>query len=238
VEVLTPNIKTRDMINEWYYFARDITKDPLYANLTKVLMKYDHRNIPSSGLETQYKRLGGNLYTHLIKVGAGTASYLPAGHENDELFEPGNATNSGSFDQLTGDYDRYVTQLLWFLAGYTLAPCATAVPTCTGLPVVDSLNHITGVNYVSTAIGQVGILKSEVYLAPDKLAFSSPFETKDYVAKVTDLSGHVLASKSGKGVIYYEFNQAQFRSGVYLLSVKVGKAKPVVQRYAFMPAGR
>jgi hypothetical protein len=233
VEVLSPNIKTRDMVNEWYWFRRNIMTDPLYANLTTTLLKYDPRNLdPLKVLGTEYHRLGGNLYTHLIKVGAGIASYIPAGHDNTELFEA-----TGSFDQGTGDYDRYLTQMLWFLAGYTLEPCATATITCTGLPLVDSLNQIKG-TYVPTAIGQTGILKSKVYVAPEKMAFSSPFEAKDYEAKVTDLSGHVLASKSGKGVIYYEFNQAQFRSGVYLLSVKVGKAQPVVQRYAFMPAGR
>ncbi len=223
-EVLAANIPTRGMKNEWYRFGRDISRDAAYKDKVTMLLKYDPRPLGTDALPDQNKRKGGNLYTYLYQVGKGTTSYIPAGHENDELLDP-----TTGFDGGSGDFDRYVAQSLFYLAGYKTGICDAS---CNGLPVVDTKNRLTGTNYISSGI--IGPMKADLFFDPVKLAFSSPFNRK-YEATVTDMAGRVLFMKQGTGKTYQEFPASQLKSGVYFLSVKIGSAKVKVKRYAFLP---
>ncbi len=127
-------VPTRMMRNECYRFGRQIADDPAFKDKVTILLKFDPRSLSEAELETQYRRKGGNLYSYLYKVGAGMTSYIYAGHENDELLDP----NTG-FDGGVGDFDRYVAQTLFFLAGYDTTACDNS---CNGLPVINAQNHL------------------------------------------------------------------------------------------------
>jgi hypothetical protein len=218
-EVLAQNVKTRMMKNEWYKFGRDLTVDAKYKPLVTPLLKYDPRNL-GSALDPQYRYKGGNLYTFLLKIGQGKASYIPAGHENDELLLPGT-----SFDGGTGDYDRYLAQSLFYLAGYKTEVCAGTA--CNGLPIV----------------GTDDIMSSQVYdgttalFDAHKMGFTSLFDRK-YEAKLTDVRGRTVQSKSGFGRVSHEFEPSSLKAGIYFMSVKIGSAPAKIQRYAYTPAAR
>ncbi|MDB5105092.1 MAG: hypothetical protein JWP91_2781 [Fibrobacteres bacterium] len=216
-EKLATNVKTRQMKNEWYQFGRNLTTDVKYKSLVTPLLKYDPRNL-GDALPAQYRYAGGNLYTFLLQVGQGKVSYVPAGHEDDELTLPGT-----TFDGGTGDYDRYVAQTLFYLAGYKTEVCAGTV--CNGLPIVDTKDQLTGQTYQSTT----------ALFDPDKPAFTSLFDKK-YEAKVTDVSGRIVDVKRGFGRVTYEFDRSKLKAGIYFLSVKIGSAPAKVRRYAFAPA--
>jgi len=223
-------VKGREMLNEWYQFNRQIADDAAYKDLVTMLLKYDGSKTQDQ-LPVQYQRKGGNMYTWIMKMGKAMGSYIPAGHTNDELMDP-----SSGFDGGSGDYDRYMGQLLWFLAGYDVEVCGAS--NCAGLPIVDSLNHLTGEKITTTGIVPSEAVKSQLNLIDGKVAFYSPFRNKTYEAKVIDMHGRVVASKTGKGEVYHEFDPSKFRTGVYFLSVKVGSSKPMIKRYAFMPGTR
>lgn len=223
-EVFADNVPTRLMKNEWYQFGRDISRDPAYKDNVTILLKYD-ANAGTVDLPAQNKRKGGNLYTYLYKIGKGITSYIPAGHENDELLDP-----TTGFDGGAGDFDRYIAQTLFFQAGYKSGVCDAS---CNGLPIVDAKNHLTGQTVGSTATHQFIALKKDLFFEPNKVAFSIPSKAK-WEARVTDMSGHQLFSKSGRGQVYYDFDGTGFKTGVYFLSVKIGNAKPQIHRYAFL----
>jgi hypothetical protein len=208
-EVLAPNVRTRLMKNEWYRFGRDISRDAAYSGKVTILLKYDPRNL-GDALPTQYRRAGGNLYTYLYKVGNGTTSYIPAGHENDELLSSGT-----SFDGVTGDYERYVAQTLFFLAGYNTSVCNAA---CNGLPIVDANNRLTGQVHNTTGI----------FL--ERMGFTSTAKGK-FEAVVTDVSGREVARKTGTGGIRHEFDTSRLSQGIYLLRLKAGTSSPVIRKY-------
>jgi hypothetical protein len=221
-EVLAQNVPTRKMRNEWYKFGRQIADDPAYKDKVTILLKYDPRNL-GSALETQYRRKGGNMFTYLYKVGAGLTSYMPPGHENDELLDP----NTG-FDGGSGDFDRYVGQLLFFLAGYNTTACDAS---CNGLPLLNAQNQITG-TYQPTLIEnpKAVFAASKIVFGSRNPTFSSPFQGK-YEARLLDTRGRVVESKRGEGVAYHEFNTRGLLPGVYVLSVKVGNRPAQSKRY-------
>ena len=213
-EILTAGIKTRQMKNEWYQFGRNLPEDPTYKSLTQALLKYDPRAL-GTDLPATYRYKGGNVFAFILKIGAGQAAYLPPGHEDDELTLPGT-----TFDGGTGDYDRFVGQTLFYLAGYKTEVCGGAV-NCDGLPIVTANDLLTGTYYkASTAI-----------LDPYKLAFVSNFNKK-YTATVSDIRGKTVAVKNGFGRGTFEFDQSNLKAGIYFLSVKIGNAPAKVQRYA------
>lgn len=221
VEQYATDVPTRPMKNEWYRFGRDISKDATYGPRTTILLKYDPREL-GTALDPQFRRKGGNLYTYLFKVGAGTTSYIPAGHTNDELLDPGTGFDGGA-----GDYDRYVAQTLFFLAGYTSMACDAS---CSGLPIVDAKNRLTGQTVGIMPGGRIAVVK-DVAFESNKMAFSNQGRAR-YVAKVSDITGKVLLRKVGQGAIYHEFDQSSLKPGVYFMSVKIGSAAAKVKRYA------
>jgi hypothetical protein len=205
-EVLKTGVKTRMMVNEWYKFGRNLVTDEKYKNLVTPLLKYDPRGL-GDALPPEYRYPGGNMYTFLLTIGRGTASYIPAGHQNDELMEAGTTFEGDK----TGDFYRYYAQTLFFLAGYKQESCATAA--CDGLQIVSAANQLTGqVYHASTAL-----------FDPNHPAFTSLFDKK-YEARLTDVSGRLFQARSGSGKGTFEFDNSKLRSGIYFLSVKIGKA--------------
>lgn len=221
-KLTTTAVPIRQMKNEWYKFGRQIADDAAYKDKVTILLKYDPRDL-GSALETQYRRKGGNMFTYLYKVGAGLTSYIPPGHENDELLD----ANTG-FDGGSGDYDRYVAQSLFFLAGYNSIACDAS---CNGLPLVDAQNQIIGTYQPSLIKNPNAVFAAnELYFDAKKPIFSSPFQDR-YEARLMDTRGRVLESKQGTGDVYHEFNTQGLESGVYVLSVKVGSQAAKVKRY-------
>lgn len=225
-EQVATGINGREMKNEWYQFNRQIADDPAYKPLVTMLLKYDGTKTGGQ-LPTQYIRKGGNMYTWVMKAKQGLISYIPAGHDNTELLD---ATQG--FDGGSGDYDRYMGQLMMFLAGYTPEVCAGA--NCAGLPMVDSLNRLTGTTVTIRGFAPSEVVKSELNFTDKKIAFYTPYEGKKFEAKVVDMHGRVVAVKTGKGEGFFEFDQSKFKHGVYVLSVKVGSLQPKFKRYAFL----
>jgi hypothetical protein len=130
--ILAPNVPVRNMKYRIYEFGRDITQDPAYKDKVTLLLKHDERVLPN--LNSQFKRPGGGVHSYLYRVGKGMTAYIPAGHADDEIMNP-----ETGFDGGVGDFDRYVAQLLFFLAGYDRKPCDS---TCLSLPIVDGREHI------------------------------------------------------------------------------------------------
>lgn len=228
--VTTTPVPTRRMMNEWYRFGRDISRDAAYSSRVTTLLKYDPRALGTSELDPEYKRRGGNLYTYLYKVGAGMTSFIPAGHENDELLAP-----TTGFDGGVGDFDRYVAQTLFFLAGYNQTTCDVS---CNGLAIADTSNLLTGDKYVATSVGGKAIaIHQDLTFNSTKLGFSSTFEKK-YNAKVTDLHGRVIFHMTGKGRVNHEFDTSKLKPGVYFLTVQIGSAPAQARRYALLPTSR
>jgi hypothetical protein len=231
-EVLTPTpVATRRMLNEWYFFDRDISRDAAFKDKVTILLKYDPRGLAEPELGSLYKRKGGNLYTYLYQVGAGLTSYLPAGHANDELLD----ANTG-FDGGTGDYDRYVAQTLFYLAGYDQTDCDAS---CNGLPLVDSRGMLTGRvpdGISGKASGRTVAMHPELVLDAARIAFTSTFDGP-YEARVTDMRGRLLDRKRGAGETTYAFDEGALEPGVYFLSVKVG-AHMRTRRYARFTGSR
>lgn len=213
-EVIESNVKTRRMLNEWYKFARDLTSDAAYAPRTTPLLKYDPRDL-TGPLEAQYRYKGGNLYTFLLKIGNGQVSYVPAGHSNDELMAAG-----ATFDGGTGDYDRYVAQSLFYLAGYKPPEVCANNPSCNGLPIVSPTLMLTGETYT----GGTAIFHG------DRMAFTSIFD-EPYEAKLTDVSGRVAAVKRGTGKAEVAFDESSLKAGIYFMSVKIGKSPSKMRRF-------
>lgn len=211
-EVIEAGVKTRKMLNEWYKFARNLTTDATYAPRVTPLLKYDPRDL-TGALEAQYRYKGGNLYTFLLKVGNGLASYIPAGHSNDELMAAGT-----TFDGGTGDHDRYIAQSLFFLAGYKTEACAGTA--CNGLPIVNAQNQLTGETYTGPS----------AILDPNRMAFTSlsgePFE-----AKLSDVTGKVVAVERGAGKDRFAFDEASLKAGIYYMTVKTASSAAKTRRY-------
>ena len=159
-EIITENIPYRRMQNEWYKFGRDISTDPEFKEKVTILLKYDPRDLDEEALSPEYHRKGGNLYTYIYKIGKSLTSYVPAGHDNNELLNP----DKPSFDGGTGDYDRYIINILYFLAGYKAEPCDAE---CEGLQIVTNDFLLTGATYTSGPCadakacntGQAGVCK-------------------------------------------------------------------------------
>ena len=215
------NTNVRKMKNEWYRFGRNLMADSKYAALTTCLMRYDPTAIGAGDLPAQYKYAGGNLFAWMLKVGAGRYLYVPPGHANDEL------TTGDSFDGGTGDYERFFAQSLFYLAGYDSVACEGTA--CNGLPIVDAQSHLTGKVCGAECASPVSLnFESD-------MAFQN-MSGKSYTAKLSDVNGRLVATKTGKGVETVRFDQANLRSGVYFLSVKVGNQAPVVKRYMVSPS--
>lgn len=220
-EVMANNVPTRNMLNEWYEFGRDISRDPAFASKVTILLKYDGRVPQADGsLPAQYYRKGGNLFTYLYKVGAGMTSFAPPGHDPDEVTNP-----TGTFDGGTGDLDRYVMALLYYLAGYTSTPCDAG---CNGLPLVDSADQYKGVAYQAST----GII-----LDGRSPKFFADAGNSTYEALLTDIRGRVVERKTGTGRIQYEFNPSRYGAGVYFLRLRVGHHAPQLKRYVVAPQG-
>lgn len=230
-EVLsTSAVPTRKMMNEWYRFGRDISRDATFKDKVTILLKYDGRALTDNELDATYKRKGGNMYTYLYKVGAGMTSYIPAGHENDELLSA-----STGFDGGVGDFDRYVAQTLFFLAGYTQTACDAS---CNGLRVVNADNMLTGEVYTGggTSTGpKIVAIHPELNFNTSAMGFSSTIEKK-YIATVLDIRGHVVSQMSGVGKVSHDYTQDHFKPGVYLLKVQIGNLAPQTKRYVITPA--
>ena len=213
--------KTRQIRNQLFRFARNLPEDPVYKSLVTPLLKFDATNLRPD-LESSYIFKGGNMFTFILKVGNGKASYIPSGHSDDELNIPlfGNGFSNPytTFDGGVGDFDRYVAQTLFFLAGYKKEPCDRT--NCNGLPIVGLNDSLTGNFYqTSTAI-----------LDPNKMAFVSNFNKK-YVAEVSDVMGRLVDVKKGFGRGTVAFDQGKLRPGIYFMSVTIGSAPARIQRY-------
>ncbi len=213
-------VPIRLMLNEWYRFGRDLLNDPTYGPLTTCFMRYDPIAISVDDLGNQFKYVGGNPYAWMVKVGAGKAMYIPAGHGKSEL------TEGSSFDGGSGDLVRFLAQSLFFLAGYDSTVCGTS--DCVGVPVVDDKTRLTGKICDAGCSGSVSINFENV------VGFQN-MSGKAYLARLTDVSGRLIATKTGKGIETIHFEKSTLNPGVYFLSVKVGKAAPVVHRYLVSP---
>ncbi len=211
-EVLATGVKTRLMKNEWYQYPVNILADRRFQGKVTSLLKFDARNL-GDAFPAQYRYAGGNAFSFLLRVGAGIAGYIQSGHSDDELTARGT-----SFDGGTGDFDRYVAQMLFFLAGYATAPCMGAE--CDGLAIVSADGMLTG-----RVLERGGSLAE-----PGRLGFTTTSD-ESYEAKLADVRGRILSRKSGVGRIEYEFDRTGLRAGVYFLSVKIGKAPAKVRRY-------
>ncbi len=218
-ELMANNIPVRNMLNEWYEFGRDISRDPAFAPKVTILLKYDGRvPLADGSLPQQYIRKGGNMFTYLYKVGAGMTSYAPPGHDYDETTNP-----TGTFDGGTGDLDRYTMALLYYLAGYTSSACDAA---CKGMPLVDSANQYKGQAYEPVT----GII-----LDDKSPKFFADAGGKPYEAVMTDVHGRVVERKAGIGLVDHEFKISGYRPGVYFLRLRVGNHAPQIKRYVVAP---
>lgn len=220
-ELLADNVPTRMMKNEWYRFGRDISRDAAYKDRTTILLKYDARQLGLDVLAEQYRRKGGNMYTYLFQVGKGMTSYIPAGHENDELLDP-----STGFDGGAQDYDRYVAQTLFFLAGYATSVCDAS---CKGLPIVTAQNRLTGLAYTGDPTSAAAPVRPEIHLDPVRPAFSTP-HAGPYRAVLTDMAGRVRGERSGRGLAYHAFETRDLEPGLYVLTLEAG-SRTLSRRY-------
>lgn len=125
----------RRMQHEYYRWKRDLEADSATKDRITVLLRRDSREAYRS-VGLQYIKPVGDAHTYLFRVGKAMTSYFPAGHMMDELRGYPN-----SFDRGEGDLERYLGQLLFFLAGYDRAPCDAA---CEGLPLVDAKDRLAG----------------------------------------------------------------------------------------------
>lgn len=214
-------VPIRMMKNEWYRFGRDLLNDPTYGPLTTCFMRYDPAAIGAGDLPNEFKYVGGNPYLWMVKVGAGKAMYLPAGHDNSEM------TTGDSFDGGSGDLERFFAQSLFFLAGYDSTVCGAS--DCTGLPIVDDKVHLTGKTCDGACAGSVSLNFDTEF------GFQS-MSGKSFVARLTDVRGRLIATKTGRGVEAVRFDKSHLGQGVYFLSVKVDKAAPYVRRYLVSPS--
>lgn len=217
-EVIGSAVKTRRMMNEWYWFSRNLTTDPVTKSLVTPLLKYDPRSLESQALQPQYRYKGGNLYTYLLRLGAGKATYIPAGHDNGELMASGT-----SFDGGTGDFDRYLAQTLFFLAGYKTEVCLDR--TCEPLPLVDAQDQIV----------DRSVSAWRLKVAEGRPAFTAA-AGEPYAATLVDLAGRVVAMRKGIGGDEVRFETDGLEPGVYSLRVKVGRGPDQVRR--LVVAGR
>jgi hypothetical protein len=213
------NVFIRPMKNEWYRFQRNLMTDPLTRDRFTCFMLYDPRPISTADLGAQYKFKGGNPYLWMVRIGAGKAVYFPAGHAADEL------TTGRGFDGGIGDLARMYAQLLFFTAGYDSVACGAD---CTGLPVVDKAYHLTG------AICDAACATS-VSLEFDKEFGFKSMSGQPYTARLVDVKGRLMATRSGKAMEYFRFDHSRLKPGLYLMTVKVGKAAPVTRRYLVSP---
>lgn len=213
-------VPIRSMKNEWYRFGRDILNDPTYGPLTTCFLRYDPTAIGTGDLPNEFKYVGGNPYVWMVKVGAGKAMYVPTGHDNSEM------TTGSSFDAGSGDLVRFMAQSLFYLAGYDSAACGSS--DCVGVPVVDANVRLTG------KICDAGCAGSVSLNFDGDFGFKSMSE-KPYVARLTDVRGRLIETKTGKGAEQVRFEKSHLGPGVYFLSVKVGKEAPAVRRYLVSP---
>lgn len=222
-ERFAPGVPTRAMKNEWYRFGRDISRDAAFAGRTTVLLKYDARQLGLDVLAEQYRRKGGNMYTYLFRVGQGMTSYIPAGHENDELLEP-----STGFDGGAGDFNRYVAQTLFFLAGYRVSVCDAS---CDGLPLVDNANRITGTVSVDPLAGIQSLPPERVRLDPARPAFSVRV-AGPVTASLRTVAGAEVARFAGRGPLRHEFAGPRGRPGVLVLRVRAADGTTASRLYS------
>lgn len=191
-------ISTRQVAIEPFRFRRDITRDPAYADRVTVLLKFDAR----TSNESRYNRPGGNLLSYLYRVGAGMTSYMQLGHDNVELLDP-----KSGFDGGVGDFDRFLAQLLFFLAGYDKEPCVQAE--CDGLPLAGPDFQLTGDEYAAPS----------AILFPSRQIFTKPYEGP-YEARVLDVRGRLVLAKSGRGDVERVLDGASLQPGLYFLIAK------------------
>lgn len=208
----------RQMKNEWYRFGRNLITDAATKDRMTCFMRYDPRAISTNDLGAQYKYAGGNPFAWRVKIGAGSAMYLPPGHDNTDL------TTGQSFDGGSGDLERYLAQAMFFQAGYDSVPCTD----CQGLPIADMSYHLTGAKCGVECNG------------PVSLEFGRDFEFKSmsgkpFVAQLLDVNGRLVATKAGRGVETVRFEQANLKPGIYVMKVKVGNEAPVARRYLISP---
>lgn len=228
-EVLT-QAPTRTIKDELHRYGRDISRTAGYQDKVTMLLKYDARNVPETTLPVQYKRKGGNLFSYLYKVGNGMTSYLPSGHDNEDLL-----SSATGFDGGAGDFDRYLGQMLFFLAGYDKTVCDAS---CNGLQLVDADNRLvgkiqgslSGAAFMATT-GLDGMEEVQgMHFSDGRMGFASTFE-ESFRAVLMDVSGKVMAEKSGSGRTYQEFAKTGYKQGIYFLSVRIGQNAVRTKRY-------
>jgi hypothetical protein len=218
--------------DELYRYGRDLSRASGYKEKTTQLLKYDARNVPVATLPADYKRSGGNLFSYLHKVGNGMTAFFPSGHDNADLMDP-----TTGFDGGAGDFDTYVGQLLFFLAGYDRTPCDAG---CNGLEIVDADNRRTGFihgalrgeAFAEAATGLPGADGAGgIRFAEGKPAFAIASD-RPFRAVLRDLAGKVVSEQSGAGPAYREFGMAGLKDGLYFLSVASGREAFRTKRYA------
>lgn len=230
-EVLSPvAVPTRKIRNEWFRFGRDISRDIQFKENVTLLLKGDTRDLNEQSLTADYKRKGGNIYSFLYKVGAGVTSYIPAGHENDELLDP-----KTGFDGGVRDFERYVAQTLFFLAGYHQSSCDSS---CLGLPLVDENNLIVspaiGDSFPTALSSRAFAQRAAIQFKNSTMGFISASEN-GYEVAVLNLQGKIFHRQSGFGRTSYDYPQENLNSGVYFLKVRIGNNPPQIKRYVILP---
>jgi hypothetical protein len=218
-EILRPDAPARLIKTELNMYSRNLLSDALYSPLTTCLLRSDLRSLSLSDLPVRYRYPGGDAHSFILKVGQGRSAYLPFGHDNSEL-----TTGVTSFDGGVGDFERIYAQMLFFLAGYKTEPCGGAVD-CGGLPIVDSLDHLTGEAFGATS------------LAPRGGAWTFPRASEGpWRADLTDVTGRLAATRSGSGKPAPDFGGERLAPGLYFLRLSAGKGPASVHRYLVPPS--
>lgn len=113
-----------------------------------------------------------------------------------------------------------------FLAGYRSEACGGGVD-CAGLPVVYSLDHLTGEVYPPGS----AIFDSR------RSALRSPAEGK-FKVELVDLHGRVLAVRGGWGRAEAAFDRSVLAPGLYFLRVHSGNGPARARPYLVVPPVR
>jgi hypothetical protein len=214
---LSDTIRFRRAICQQFMIGNDFCREDAYRDRCTLLMKMDFTGLD---LPRQFLIPGGNPYSWVHKVGAGVSGYIHGGHQRDEIL------GKTGFDGGVGDWDRYVAQMLFFLAGYRSEPCTAA---CGGLPIVDDRDRLTGERYQSLrALGNPDAERAALRFDPDGYGFRIASGMR-FSAYLTDVSGRIAWSRSGSGPAHLRPPAASFRPGKYVMLLRAPGAAPITR---------
>ena len=221
-EVTVDSVPFREMEGEWNQWGRNIFSDTAYNRDMTILMKYDAREAPNTVIEPQYKITGGNVFAWIHRAGSGKVSFFPPGHDNSELY----STDHYSFDAGTGDLERYLAQLFYFLAGYDTVPCDSS---CDGLQIVSDDDQLTGDVY--DAAVHTGKTRPFLNRFPE-IRFSSSIlyitAKGSYTIELINLMGEQVFSHRAESSAVFDLSG--YQSGVYLVKVTSDSGSAVTRK--------